>query len=92
MQPDGTSSVLKAHIRKHALLLACPSFLVSAVLYDMYWQRGDRHSVFSSERHPCIKETIMCGGIQQIINSSHILLSSHNRISCFTSELSNLFF
>lgn len=49
MQPDGTSSVLKAHIRKHALLLACPSFLVSAVLYDMYWQRGDRHSVFSSE-------------------------------------------
>lgn len=69
-----------------------PSSLVSAAHDGMYLQRGKEVSFVTGERHPYMKETTLCGGVQQMINSSHILLSSHKHISCSTSELSNLFF
>lgn len=69
-----------------------PSSLASAVCNNMYFQRGKKASFLTSGRHPYVKETTLYDGVQQMINSSYILLSSHKRISCSTSELSNLFF
>lgn len=55
-----------------------PSSLGSAVHDGIYFQRGKEIYFLPSERHPYLKETTPYGAIQQIVNSSDILLSGHS--------------
>lgn len=69
-----------------------PSSLGSAVPDGTYFQRGKEISFLPRKRHPYLKEATPYGAVQQMINSSHTLLSGHKHTSFSTSELSSLFF